>query len=480
MPTLPFDWTPETTPSGPRPRKQGATSSGSKSMSVSELSKQIVGALETLPSSIRVNGELSSLKRSRNGHWYFSLKDDDALIDCAMWSSRARGVTCEPRDGDAVEVVGHVEHYAKQGRTQLIVERLQPQGQGTLQARFEALCAELRLLGWFENECKQPLPVLPRRIAVLTAGGSAALADVQRTSVDRCPSVQLLLVDVPVQGEGAAARIADAIEHVDAAADRLEVDAILVTRGGGSPEDLWAFNERVVAEAIFRCQTPIVAAVGHESDTSIAELVADHRASTPTQAVMALMPDADEIHHQLEDRSHRLRLLLRRQVEQARVQAINQSHHLGASLQSTLATAHRQLDAQARRLLERRPSAMMAARRASLVRNTRHLEQKLHTWHLETRTRLLGAARGMTNAMEHRLHAARVRFEALDATLEAVSPQAVLDRGFSLTLDEAGNVVRAAETLEQGAEIVTRFSRGRAHSRVETVEIDGSGTVESP
>ena len=193
MPTLPFDWTPEATPSGHRSRKPGGTAAGTEAISVSALSKQIVGALETLPTSLRVKGELSNLKRSRNGHWYFSLKDEAALIDCAMWSSRVRGLTCEPRDGDAVEVVGHVEHYAKQGRTQLIVERLQPQGQGTLQARFEALCAELRLLGWFEHDCKQPLPVLPRCIAVLTAGGSAALADVQRTSVDRCPSVQLLL-----------------------------------------------------------------------------------------------------------------------------------------------------------------------------------------------------------------------------------------------------------------------------------------------
>ncbi|MCH2149839.1 MAG: exodeoxyribonuclease VII large subunit, partial [Phycisphaerales bacterium] len=382
--------------------------------------------------------------------------------------------------GDAVEVVGHVEHYAKQGRTQLIVERLQPQGQGTLQARFEALCAELRLLGWFETDCKQPLPILPRRIAVLTADGSAALADVRRTSVDRCPSVQLLLIDVPVQGEGAAARIAEAIGRVDAAADEFEVDAILVTRGGGSPEDLWAFNERVVAEAIFRCQTPIVAAIGHESDTSIAELVADHRASTPTQAIMAMMPDAEELLHQLEDRAHRLRLLLRRQVEQSRVQGANQYHRLGASVQSTLATARRQLDAKARRLLERRPSAMMAARRARLVRHARHLEQLLQAWHLKTRARLEVAASGMTNAMGHRLHAARVQFEAWDATLEAVAPQAVLDRGFSLTLDDAGNVVRAADTLAEGAEIVTRFSCGRVHSRVETVETDGSGTVESP
>jgi exodeoxyribonuclease VII large subunit len=480
MPTLPFDWTPEPTPTGqPSPTQTGAMAD-SEPLTVSELSSRIVRALETLPSTLRVSGELSNLKRSRNGHWYFSLKDHAALIDCAMWSSRARSVTFEPREGDAVEVVGHVEHYAKQGRTQLIVERIQPAGQGTLQAQFEAMCDELRLLGWFEAEHKKSLPTLPRRIAVLTAAGSAALADVRRTSADRCPSVQLLLLDVPVQGDGAAARIAEVIGGIDAFAERHEVDAILVTRGGGSMEDLWAFNERVVAEAIFRCQTPIVAAIGHESDTSIAELVADHRASTPTQAVMAMMPDASELHQHLDDRAHRLGLLLRRQLEQSRQALANQSQRLGSKLQLALAAERRRLDARSRMLLERRPSAMLATRRVTLARQAQHVQQGLVAWHLQKRTRLDGAASSLARGVGGRLHTARVRLEARDATLEAIAPQAVLDRGFSLTLDDEGGVVRSAEALQQGSEIMTRFSTGRAYSRVESVEADGSGTVESP
>ena len=449
---------------------------------MSELSTRIVAALDTLPSTLRVTGELSNLKRSRNGHWYFSLKDDAALIDCAMWSSRARGVRTPPAEGDAVEVTGHVEHYAKQGRTQLIVERLALAGQGTLQARYEALCRELREAGWFDAGAKQPLPLLPRRVCVLTADGSAALADVRKTTRDRCPSVELLLVDVPVQGQGAAERIADALRRVDAAATAEGIDAILVTRGGGSLEDLWAFNEREVAEAIFRCRTPVVAAIGHESDTSIAELVADHRASTPTQAVMALMPDASELVHQLDDRSHRLRLLLRRRFDRARLHLDNRNAGLLSSMQLLVSQRKLAIEDRLRRLVERRPSAMLAARRSRLQTIRQRLHDGVRSFGAERRQAMDVTHRQVQDRMAMRLQRARVELESRGATLDAVAPQSVLDRGFSLTRSADGTVIRSADSIAPGTSIVTTLASGRLESTVDVVEsggTDGSGTVGS-
>ena len=477
MSTLPFDWTPDP-PATPEP----AATSGTDPISVTELSTRIVAALETLPSSLRVTGELSNLKRSRNGHWYFSLKDDAALIDCAMWSSRARGVKTPPAEGDAVEVTGHVEHYAKQGRTQLIVERLALAGQGTLQARFEALSRELRDAGWFDPSVKQELPILPRRICVLTAAGSAALADVRKTTGDRCPSVELLLVDVPVQGHGAAERIARTLRRVDAAAAAERIDAILVTRGGGSMEDLWAFNERVVAEAIFQCQTPVVAAIGHESDTTIAELVADHRASTPTQAVIALMPDAAELVHHLQERSHRLELLLRRRFEQARLQVDTQATQLHSSMQLLVSRRKLALEDRLRRLVERRPSTLLATRRRGLDSSRQRLHDAASARCQQRRQQLDATHRRLRDRLSARLQQARVELESHGATLEAVAPQSVLDRGFSLTRAADGTVIRSAEAIAPGTSIVTTLASGRLESTVDVAESgepDGSGTVDS-
>ena len=465
----------------PAPPEQPAKTS--QPITVAALSALIVDALEKgLPRTLRVEGELSNLKRSRNGHWYFSLKDETSKVDCAMWSSRTRGVTFDPADGDAVEVTGHVEHYAKQGRTQLIVERLKAAGQGSLQARFEAMCRELREAGWFEDEHKQELPILPRRIAVLTAAGSAALADVQRTSRDRCPSVSLLLIDVPVQGEAAAPRIAEAIGRVDAAADAFEIDAILVTRGGGSLEDLWAFNERVVAEAVFNCSTPIVAAIGHESDTSIAELVADHRASTPTQAVVALMPDVEDLHRQFDDRARRLQLFITRRLESARRTMQSRQDQLRSGAKLLVSNRLHALERRIGLLAERRPERQLAARRTRVATQSLHLERTMTMLIQREQVRLAGYSRDLPRQTRDRLDSMRVHLEARSNTLEAIGPQAVLERGFSVTVDAQGRALRSTEGVEPGSLLTSHLSDGRVHSRVEDVEKgvdDPSGTVEA-
>lgn len=465
------------------PAQPDPPASSSEPMSVAALSALIVDALEDgLPRTLRVEGELSNLKRSRNGHWYFSLKDETSKVDCAMWSARARGVTFEPEDGDAVEVTGHVEHYAKQGRTQLIVERLKSAGLGTLQARFEAMCSELREAGWFDAEHKQELPMLPRRIAVLTAAGSAALADVQRTSRDRCPSVSLVLVDVPVQGEGAAPRIAEAIRRVDAAADSLDIDAMLVTRGGGSLEDLWSFNERVVAEAIFNCSTPIVAAIGHESDTSIAELVADHRASTPTQAVVALMPDAQDLQRQFDDRERRLQLFINRRFEFAMKSLEAGRDRLRSGAKLLVSQRLHALERRIGLLAERRPERQLAARRTQVATRSLHLRNAIGVRIQHEEARLARWSRDLPRQTGDQLGTRRSHLYARSDTLEAIGPRAVLERGFSVTVDEAGRALRSTGGIEVGALLTSHFSDGRVLSRVEGVkhgENDPSGTVEA-
>ncbi|MHC4219664.1 MAG: exodeoxyribonuclease VII large subunit, partial [Planctomycetota bacterium] len=212
----------------------------SRNLTVSEVSELVKSALEGhTPSPLRVIGQVSNL--SSRGHWYFSLKDESAVLGCVAWASTARGFGFVPAEGDEVIATGHLSFYGPQGRTQLYVRGLEPVGAGALELRFRALCDELRKLGYFDEARKKPLPHLPRRVAVITSAAGAAVQDVIATAAGRLPAVGLVLIDVRVQGDGAAAEIAAAIRHADARRGELGLDAILVTRGGGSVEDLWAF-----------------------------------------------------------------------------------------------------------------------------------------------------------------------------------------------------------------------------------------------
>ena len=470
MAQLPLGWNPDESTSRPRRNPPAG-----EPLTVSQLSTSIVEALETLPSTLRVKGEISNLSTRR--HWYFSLKDEQSLIGCVMWSSRTRGVETVPADGDEVEVSGHIAHYAPQGRTQFIVERLRPAGAGALRARYEALCAELRAAGWFDEERKQPLPLLPRRIAVVTSGTSAALTDVIRTARERCPAVSLLVVDVRVQGDDAVAQVAEAIRRIDAGRGELGVDAILVTRGGGSPEDLQAFNEREVADAVHRCRLPVVAAIGHESDTSIIELVADRRASTPTQAVMHLLPDANELRQQLDDRAARLRLLTGQRIRRQADRIARTRERLGRAVELGVQVRRTALQRHAAELATRRPDVLLQQRRSRLESMAQTLRSRTRRRLDAARTRLDRGELGLPRSMEHDVTRRRNRLESLDRTLQAMGPVSVLERGFSMTTDGSGRVVRSTGEVEAGERLVTHLADGRIDVRVESV--DPSGTVES-
>lgn len=427
---------PEDVPSPPKKPSAPLTPTG--------LNERIKEHMEMgFPGPVELLGELSNL--GRRGHWYFSLKDENAVVSCVMWRSDAARVDFEPTDGEEVLVRGRVSHWVPGGRTQLYVNSMKRKGVGSLEERFQALCAELRNAGYFDEGRKKRLPSFPKRIAVVTSASGAAVEDVRRTAAARLASVELLVVDVRVQGEGAAEEVAQAIDRLDAAAGALGIDAIVVTRGGGSREDLWAFNERVVADAAFRCRTPLVAAIGHEVDTSIIELVADLRASTPTQAAMKLVPDASELAAQLEYERDRLGTALKRRMEAMRALFQRVPRELAHALRATLDRKRLELAELETALESNRPSARISAGRARMNA-------------LEGR---LGAA------ITARVRTSSARVDALGRQLRSIGPRAVLARGYSWTLDGEGQLIRSIGDVEPGEQLTTILADGRLQTRVE-------------
>lgn len=434
-------------------------------LTVSALAAHIDAAIRSgLPATVRVIGEISGARQRT--HWYFDLKDAQTVIGCVMFASAARRARAEVVDGQQVVVTGSVEYYARQGRISLIVDRIEPVGAGALDAAFRRLCDEIRSLGWFADERKRPLPLMPRRVAIVTSKSGAAVHDVLTTMASRCPAVEAAIVDVRVQGDGAAEEIARAIRWLSAHHEALGVDVVIVTRGGGSLEDLWAFNERVVAEAIVQSRVPVVAAIGHESDTTIAELVADVRASTPTQAAVRVTPDRAALLEQVSVAESRLRSALIGRIERAgqRVEVARRAlQRPGALVERTASRAveshRRMLDAMRHRL---RDAELRLSRNAA--RLERHRPAALHAARAATITQLTRRLRGAGM----RLPAAHARrLEAMEARLHAVAPLAVLQRGFSVTFDAKGKAVRDADAVRAGQRLTTRVARGSFASIVD-------------
>lgn len=458
MERLPFD--PSRMSGPPKPRKEDA-------LSVSEVAERIEGALRAgLPGRIRLLGEISGFT-DRN-HWYFDVKDEAAVLSCVMFASDARRQQYRPESGQEVILTGRVAFYTRGGRTQFYASRIEPVGAGELELRYRALCAELRELGWFDPESKQRLPFFPCRVAVVTSRTGAALQDVLDTFRRRCPAIEIVSVDVRVQGEGAAPEVAHAIRAIDLARDDMGIDAVIVTRGGGSMEDLWAFNEREVAAAIRACRVPVVAAIGHETDTTIAELVADERCATPTQAAMRLSPDRASLDEQLSHLSRRLTTCLKHGLVvaqhrldaamryelfaaprgwlEARADRLTRTHEqLSRALRDRQSGEHLRVERLTSRLARRRPEAVLEGRRVAIP----HMEERL------------------TRALRSRLNDARRGTTALERELRAVSPVSVLGRGYSMTTRQDGSMVRRESDVKPGDLLTTRVADGEIRSRVE-------------
>ena len=435
-------------------------------LTVSDLSKLIDGALRAgLPTSLRVLGEVSNF--TDRTHWYLDLKDAESVVNCVVFASTARRTPFKPEIGQEIVATGHIELYAKSGRLSFIVEKLEPVGAGALDLAFRKLCDELKALGWFDPARKRRLPTFPRRIAVITSPQGAALQDVLVTMKRRCAAVSVLVVGVRVQGDGAAEEVTHAIRRISREHKSLGVDAILVTRGGGSREDLWAFNDRSLAEAILKSPIPVVAAIGHETDITIAELVADERGATPTQAAMRLTPDTPSLLHQLDSMLQRLTSLITRQVrfDAHRLEALARRPALTNPARSIF-LARERLQA-----VERRMSTALRHRQHQQAARLSASAFKLET---SRPSALLAASRERLAALRARLDACistrmRSRSATLDAfrrQLDAVSPLRVLERGYSVTTTPQGQIIRDASTLKPGSTIRTRVAKGEFTSTV--------------
>jgi exodeoxyribonuclease VII large subunit len=476
MGRLPFDpkkmrGSTDATPPEPRPGV------GDGVLTVSRLASLIRGVVDDhLPSKVRVVGEISGARRST--HLYFSLKDSGAVISATVFASTLRKVGFEPRDGQEIIATGRIEFYEPQGRVTLIVEKLEPIGQGAHELRFRQLCDELRELGWFEVGRKRPLPTFPRRVAVITSRTGAALQDVLSTMAKRCPSVAVSVVPVRVQGDGAAGQVVHALEYLSREHNRLGIDAVIVTRGGGSPEDLAAFNEREVARAIVECRVPVVAAIGHETDTSLAELVADERCATPTQAAVRLTPDRVALGRQLDALAGRFRTDLARTLRFERQRLTSAARH------PVLADPRG-----ATRLAGQRLTALRAGLSVAVARGVQDADRRLEHAGLgidRNRVRpLLAAARTATRSQELRLSRAvgsavsvsMAMVAATEGRLKAVGPGAVLRRGFSCTTRPDGSIARRAADLKPGERLTTHLAEGSFTSDV--IETLGTSLVDA-
>ncbi len=455
-----------------------SSSSGDRdgAMTVALLAARISeGISETLPQTIRVTGELSGV--SDRTHLYFDLKDQSAVVKCVMFASAARRSRYKPQSGQQVIVTGRVEFHAKSGRVSLLVDRIEPLGVGAAEQAFRELFEELKGLGWFEPDAKKRLPIDPRRIAVVTSTSGAALQDVLDTMRRRCPAVDVAVVDVRVQGDRAVGELVRAIGALSRDRVALGLDAIIITRGGGSKEDLAAFNDRRVAEAIYRCEVPVVAAIGHETDTSIAELVADERAATPTQAAMRLTPDSVALAEQLDAASGRLNVAIRRAASDARSSLDWSGRHLASVVRLRVHESSSRAERVAARIASQHPAAVLA-RRGERVRNAiSHLSAAMQRRVVASHPPI--DPQELLRAVRLRVESAGLQVAAAESRLVGVSPVAVLERGFSITSRADGTIVRRAAQVTAGDRLVTRVADGTFESTVESGENDVSASTPS-
>ncbi len=393
-------------------------------LTVTQLNEYVRRTLAADPMlrSVKLRGEISNYKLHSAGHLYFTLKDEASRVACVMFRSAAAGLSMRPRDGMRVVLTGSAALYPAAGQYQFYVDAMRDDGVGALYEEFERLKARLMEEGLFDPALKKPLPLLPRGVGIVTSPTGAVVHDIQQVSQRRHPGVQLMLRSTAVQGAGAAEDIVRGIRALDA---RPDIDVIIVGRGGGSLEDLWPFNEEIVARAIFACKTPVVSAVGHETDFTIADFVADVRAATPSQAAELAVPRLEDLQEMLAGFHWR--------ISRAQAQRIAL---LGHRLDSLMA-----------KLTAQRPDKRLAHRRATLT--------------------------GLRGLMDARARAAvagkRHQLAALRGKLTALSPQQVLSRGYALVTDAGGALVTDAMKLTAGDTVRVRLRAGAANAAITEV-----------
>ncbi|WP_345828551.1 exodeoxyribonuclease VII large subunit [Erwinia sp. HDF1-3R] len=434
---------------------------------VSRLNTTVRKLLEMEMGQVWLSAEISNFSQPSSGHWYFTLKDDGAQVRCAMFRNSNRRMTFRPQNGQQVLVRATITLYEPRGDYQLIAESMQPAGDGLLQQQFEQLRQRLLGEGLFDQQAKQPLPDPARQVGVITSATGAALHDVLRVLHRRDPSLPVVIYPTPVQGADAPARIVRAIEVANA---RAECDVLIVGRGGGSLEDLWSFNDERVARAIFASRIPIVSAVGHETDVTIADFVADLRAPTPSAAAELVSRNQLELLRQLQNQQQRLEMAMDYYLAQQN-RTFTRLHH---------------------RLQQQHPQLRLARQQTGLMRLQRRLDDAMQLSLRQARRKQEGALQRLSafqpqkriyraqqqvqqwqyrlqQAMQQQMNGSKQRFSTLAAQLEGVSPLATLARGFSVTTSAEGQVVRKTRQVHQGDRLKTRLDDGWVESEVTAI-----------
>lgn len=437
-----------------------------KIYSISELNQIARGLLETRLTNIWINGEISNLAQPASGHLYFSLKDEQAQIRCAMFKNRKLRLRFQPENGMNILLRGTVSLYAQRGDYQFIVEEMQLAGEGALQQAFEALKQKLTSEGLFDESHKQPLPAFPKRLGIITSATGAAIHDVLSVLERRYPLLPILIFPVPVQGKGAEESIARAIKQ---AGNEKKCDVLLLTRGGGSLEDLWAFNEEIVARAIYDCPIPVVCGVGHEIDYSIADFVADVRAPTPSAAAEILSADGDELYNtflqyqryfpdlllrQIHDRQQRVDWLDKRLQQQHPSQILQQQSQRTKALRQRLLLVYRNL---------------LLGKRSILESSKNHLQKQSPAIKLaELRSQYKLLQQRFLNAITEKLRNRENQLGNAARALNMVSPLATLERGYAIVSHDE-NIINDTAKLNKGDLVNTRLAKGSFVSEVKTI-----------
>jgi exodeoxyribonuclease VII large subunit len=432
-----------------------------KIYTVSQVNSLIKIALEEkLPPQLIVRGEISDFKHHTSGHCYFSLKDEGAILPCVMWASKFKNVKFSPEDGLEALCTGYIDVYTLGGKYQLYVDKIEPAGVGALQLAFEQMVTKLRKEGLFDEAHKKALPLYPMRIGILTSESGAALHDITDSIHSRWPCSKLFLYPVSVQGEGSAEKIAAGLRDINRRNQKLGLDVLIVGRGGGAMEDLWAFNEEVLARAIFDSTIPVISAVGHEVDTTIADLVADARASTPTKAGVVAVPDMQEILQQLASTEQRLSNQTRARINIA-------GHQLEVILANAVfrnplvlvQNSRQQLDDLSAKLQDVIKELLTEARRKLSTGYEQIIRIEPH--------RLLGYKTIELNNWQNRANAGvrsvvntyRMQLTAQENRLSALNPRSVLQRGYSITTNKKTSLlVRSSEDVSIGDFLITELA----------------------
>ncbi len=439
-----------------------------RTYTVSEFTAQLAGLLQEEFGEIWIAGELSGCKLSAAGHWYFTLKDEEAQLRSVCFRNTARYLRFKPQDGIHVLVRGRIDVYAPRGEYQLIAEVIEPQGHGALQFAFEQLKRKLAAEGLFEASRKRPLPKYPARIGIVSSPTGAAIQDMLNILGRRFPGLRIRLYPALVQGEGSVSQVVRGIEYFSGSG---WAEVVIVARGGGSLEDLWTFNEEAVARAMAECAVPVISAVGHETDVTIADFVADLRAPTPSAAAELVICTREQVLESIENCVRKLEKGARYRI----AMSARRLHQLG--IERSTAALHRRIGRSAQRVdeldyrLRERVRIILDARKRRLSGlELRVRKQDVRLRFAEIRRRLERSGKSLEECMRARLATAHRRLEPLIAHLTQLSPLRILERGYAIVRDGSGKVVKHPAEAPPGTRVEIRVAAGRLSADIVAAE----------